>query len=92
MQVVVSVRYYNIVADALGRREERRAVEAGTTVRDLLQALAAERPAFARLAVTAEGGIGGQMRPFRNGRAVIDMDEMLVDGDDLRLFPAISGG
>jgi MoaD family protein len=92
MQVVVTVRYYNIIADSFGRREERRAVEAGTTVRDLLQVLAAEHPSFARLALTAEGGIGGQMRPFRNGRAVLDMDEVLLDGDDLRLFPAISGG
>jgi molybdopterin converting factor small subunit len=92
MQVVVSVRYYNIVADALGRREELRVLEAGATVRDLLQALATERPSFAKLALTAEGGIGGQMRPFRNGCAVLDLDEVLLDGDDLSLFPAISGG
>lgn len=93
----VSIRYYNIVADYLGRREEQRSLDEGTTVGVLLESLAAESKAFGRLALPAltsgsPGSIGGQVRLFRNGRAVIEPDQVLADGDELRLFPAISGG
>jgi molybdopterin converting factor small subunit len=98
--VSVSVRYYNIVADLIGRREETRLLSAGTTARDLVQELARENPSFAALACTVPSGAGGagdgqvsgHIRLFRNGQAVLDLDETLVQGDQLRLFPAISGG
>jgi molybdopterin converting factor small subunit len=88
----VSVKYYNIVADFLGRREEKRAVAAGTTIRDFVAALASESASFRRLAFTAEGNVSGHLRLFRNGQAVLDLDEPLGDNDEIRVFPAISGG
>lgn len=88
----VSVRYYNIVAHFLGRREERRAVEVGTTTRGLIEALAAENASLRRLALTADGKVAGHVRLFRNGRLVLDADEQLAEGDEIQVFPAIAGG
>lgn len=88
----VSVKYYNIVADFLGRREEQRLLPAGTTVRGLVEALASESAPFHRLVYTSGKQVGGQVRLFRNGEAVLDLDEPLADGDELRIFPVIAGG
>ena len=89
---VVSVKYYNIVVDFLGRREEQRSIPSGTTMCGLVEALADESASFRRLALTSEGQVSGHVRLFRNGQAVLDMDEPLADGDEIRVFPAISGG
>lgn len=91
-EIQVSVKYYNIVADFVGRREERREVGARTTVRDLMDTLAAESASFRKLAFTDEGQVSGHVRLFRNGQAVLDYDERLVEGDEIRVFPTISGG
>jgi MoaD family protein len=91
-EIRVSVRYYNIVADFLGRREERRGVAAGATIRDLMRTLATESTSFQKLAFTTEGQVSGHVRLFRNGQAVMDLDEPLVEGDEMRVFPTISGG
>jgi molybdopterin converting factor small subunit len=88
----ISLRYYNLVADLLGRREELRAVPADTTLHELLDALSCENASLGRLLPVAAGDLGGRLRLFRNGRFVLDPDEPLADGDELRLFPAISGG
>jgi molybdopterin converting factor small subunit len=90
--VEISCTYYNIVADFLGRRQEERSVEAGTTIAAVVRALAAESESFGRLALTGSGEISGHLRLFRNDQAVIDLDEPLADGDEIRMFPAISGG
>jgi MoaD family protein len=91
-EIRVSVRYYNIVADFVGRREERREMAAGATLRDLMEALATESTSFQKLAFTDEGQVSGHVRLFRNGQAVLDLDEPLVVGDEMRVFPTISGG
>jgi MoaD family protein len=91
-EIRVSVKYYNIVADFVGRREECREVAAGATVRDLVGMLATESTSFQRLAFTDDGQVSGHVRLFRNGQAVLDLDEPLVEGDEMRVFPTISGG
>jgi MoaD family protein len=91
-EIRVSVKYHNIVADFVGRREERREMAAGATIRDFLGTLAAESTSFKKLAFTTEGQASGHVRLFRNGQAVLDLDEPLVEGDEMRVFPTISGG
>jgi molybdopterin converting factor small subunit len=90
--VHVSIRYYNLVADFLGRREEQRALPPGSSLLFLVQALAAESGPFQRLALTADGQVSGHVRLFRNGEMVHDLSTMITDGDEVRVFPAISGG
>jgi len=91
-RLVVSVKYYNIVVDFLGRGEEQRSIPSGTTMRGFVEALASESAPFRRLALTPEGQVSGHVRLFRSEQAVLDMDEPLADGDEIRVFPAISGG
>ena len=90
--LLVSARYYNIVANLLGRRQEQRTVPPGTTMRELVVALAEESPSFRKLAFTASGQVSGHLRLFRNMQVVNDLDELLADGDEIRFFPAVSGG
>lgn len=90
--IEVSLRYYNIVADLLGQREERRALPPGTTMRGLIEALGSESPSFRGLALADDGRPSEHLRVFRNGQAVADLDSVLAHGDEIRLFPTISGG
>jgi molybdopterin converting factor small subunit len=90
--IEVSLRYYNIVADLLGQREEQRVLPPGTTLRGLIQALGAESPSFRGLALADDKRPGEHLRVFRNGQVVVDLDSVLADGDEIRLFPTISGG
>jgi MoaD family protein len=92
VEIRVSVRYYNIVADFVGQREECRPMAAGATIRDLLGELGAESASFQKLAFTDGEQVSGHVRLFRNGQAVLDLDAPLVDGDEMRVFPTISGG
>ncbi len=90
--ITVSLKYYNIVVDLLGRKEEERRITKGTTVGQLLKLLAAENPSLQQLTLTTTGRLPPHMRLFRAGRAVLDPTELLADGDEIKIFPAISGG
>ena len=88
----ICVRFYNIVADQVGRRAEERWVADGSTITDLLRDLAAQHPALSRYASAGDRSSSNPFRLFRNGRIVLDTGEPLADGDDIRIFPIISGG
>ena len=64
----------------------------GTLIRDLVVALANESAPFRNLVLTGEGEVSGHVRLFCNGQAVLDLDQPLADGDEIRVFPAIAGG
>jgi molybdopterin converting factor small subunit len=92
----IHVLFYNIVADHVGKRAEVQWVAGGSSIDDLLQILAAAYPALRHYA-RADDRAGGPPSPnlfrlFRNGRIVVDTGESLADGDEIRIFPVISGG
>jgi len=88
----IRVRFFNIVADQAGRRVEERRVPDGSTIADLLRDLAAEHPALSRYASAGDRSSSNPFRLFRNERIVLDAGEPLADGDEIRIFPIISGG
>ena len=88
----IRVRFYNIVADQVGRRAEERWVPDGSMIADLLRDLAAQHPALGRYAGTHDRPFPNPFRLFRNGRIVLDAGEPLADGDEIRIFPIIAGG
>jgi len=90
--VRIRVRFYNIVADQAGRRVEERWVPDGSTIADLLRDLAAHHPALSRYIKSGDRPSSKPFRLFRNGRIVLDAGEPLADGDEIRIFPIISGG
>jgi molybdopterin converting factor small subunit len=91
----VQARYFNVVRDAAQRSEESLAVEAGTTLRQLVAgALAREHPALVGILLTAGGDISPFTRFFLNGTLLrqAELDGVLHEGDEIRIFPAIAGG
>jgi molybdopterin converting factor small subunit len=88
----IHVRFYNIIADRVGKRDEVRWVADGSTIDDLLQLIAAEYPALSRYASAGDRLSSKPFRLFRNGRIVLDAGEPLASKDEIRIFPIISGG
>lgn len=88
----VIVKYYNLVADYLGRKVEELFLEENATCYSLIDMLSVENESFRRLVFTDEGSISHRVRIFRNGQLIVDMDSPLVDQDEIKIFPAVSGG
>jgi len=93
--IQVRIRYYNVLRDAAGRSEETLAVPAGTTLRILLRDVVARAyPAVGDVLFLRTGEISPYTRFFWN-EAVAgqgDLDRLLQDGDEIRVFPAVAGG
>lgn len=79
----VTVRYYGIIGDMAGQKEEHVELPERATVGDLLAQLAVANPRFAPLA--------RQVRAVVNGQGAT-RDNSLTDGDEIALLRAISGG
>lgn len=69
-------------------------VEPGDTVGDALDALLAARPALQER-VLEDGEVADHINVLRNGDNVLHeggLDAELAEGDELALFPPVSGG
>nr|WP_193570657.1 ubiquitin-like small modifier protein 1 [Halorubellus sp. JP-L1] len=76
--------------------EETVAVEDAATVEDALEALLADRDALRERVLDADGDVVPDVNVLKNGENVFDagdgLDEPVVEGDELALFPPVSGG
>ena len=92
--LTVRVRYFNVLAHYAGTKRAEVKVPAGTTVRGLLAHLTETNPEAFRRALARDGTIASYLRVFRNEKLVAGeaFETPLLDGDELMLFPAISGG
>jgi molybdopterin converting factor small subunit len=93
--IAVTVQYYNILRRGAGIDEEQVHLTPGSTVGDALAHLASIRGAVLRsMLLTAEGHIAAHVVVFRNRKLIPhnQFDTELAQGDELKLFPAISGG
>jgi molybdopterin synthase catalytic subunit len=81
--VTITVLYFAVFRERLGRDEETLALADGATVRDAIDALAAEHAAIAALR--------GKFRCAVN-EEFADDDRVLADGDSLALIPPVAGG
>ncbi|WP_280535661.1 ubiquitin-like small modifier protein 1 [Halopenitus sp. POP-27] len=82
------------LAELAGDRTVTVAADPGDTVEDALDALLAERPDL-RNRVLEDGDLADHINLLRNGRNVLHQDGLateLEDGDELALFPPVSGG
>jgi molybdopterin converting factor small subunit len=92
--ISVSVRYYNMLRQITGLREETVSLS-DPTLSALLEHLAeVHGPALRTMFFDPEGRVSTHLVLFRNQRLAprAQGDLALADGDELRLFPAISGG
>jgi molybdopterin synthase sulfur carrier subunit len=80
VQVRVQVRYFATLREQLGDGGAHR-VRAGTTVGALWEGVLAERPGLRRLRVR-----------FAVNEHYVEVDRVLQDGDEVAVFPPVSGG
>ena len=83
------------LAEHAGDRHVTVDVDPGETVGDALDALLADRPALAER-VLEDGSLRSQINVLRNGKDVGSQEQgletELEEGDELALFPPVSGG
>ncbi|WP_331233948.1 ubiquitin-like small modifier protein 1 [Natronorarus salvus] len=84
------------LAEAAGEKELPVAADPGDTVSEALDALLADYPALAERVLTEEGELEEHINLLRNGRNVhtaeAGLETELEAGDELALFPPVSGG
>lgn len=73
--------------------EDRVAVDVaeGATVGEALDALLDGRPALRERVLDDEGNLADHVNLLKNG-AEVDPDETVTEGDELALFPPVTGG
>lgn len=94
MTVAVTVQYHNILRCATNTGQEDICLPKDSSLSDALNQLSKTHAALRGLLFTAEGDIVSHLVVFRNRKLVThdQFDTTLADGDELKLFPAISGG
>lgn len=95
MTINVTFQYYNVLRRAAGVAEQEVCLATGSSLCDALEHLSRTSGATLRnLLFTAEGDMVSYVVVFRNKKLVTHdpFDTELADGDELKLFPAISGG
>jgi MoaD family protein len=93
--ITVTVHYYNMLRHHTGLASERLELPEGTEVLAVIRRLADRYgPAFAELLLSPSGGLAAHLVVFVNQQLVCPAKHVppLADGDELKLFPAISGG
>jgi MoaD family protein len=93
--ITVTMRYYNMLRLHAGLAEERVELPAGTEVGDAVRLLAERHGgAFAGMLMAADGEPASHLVVFVNEQLVVASEYVrpLADGDEVKLFPAISGG
>ncbi len=93
--ITVTVRCQNMLRRHTGLACERLEVPEGTEVAVALRRLAERHgPAFAEMLLSPSGGLASHLVVFVNQQLVFPGGPAppLADGDEVKLFPAISGG
>ncbi|MDY7078358.1 MAG: MoaD/ThiS family protein [Chloroflexota bacterium] len=95
VMIAVSVRYHNMLRRRTGVEQETITLTKGTSLRAALEHLADRHASRLReMLFASDGSIVSHLVIFRN-RKLVSQDQhhlVLVDGDELMLFPAIAGG
>lgn len=84
----VTIRSFATVRERLGEGQFTQELPDGATLRDLVERLAASRPEAATLKDWLESG---HLHLARN-RVHVPPETLLEDGDEVALFPPVSGG
>ncbi|ELZ06235.1 MoaD family protein [Natrialba chahannaoensis JCM 10990] len=84
------------LAERAGDKQVTVDASAGDTVDDALVELVEDRPAVGDRVLTDDGDLRSQINVMRNGTNVLVEEEgletELEEGDELALFPPVSGG
>ena len=81
--MLVTIRYFAVIREALGKPSETRDVSPGTTAGALTDTVLADAPRLARVR---------RSLMLMVNQEYVDADHVLGDGDELALIPPVSGG
>nr|WP_303704312.1 ubiquitin-like small modifier protein 1 [Haloquadratum walsbyi] len=85
-------RLFADLAEIAGTREASIEIAASATVGDALDRLLENKPTLAdRVLADTETGLATEINLFQNGSDA-KRDNQLIDGDELALFPPVTGG
>ncbi len=92
--IEVSFHFFNILADAAGTRVVHKSVAYDTRLIDAIRLLSGDYPAAFQGMLLPNGAISNYLKIFINGRLVDNAETLtlLNEGDEIMLFPAVSGG
>ena len=92
--ITVNVRLFNLLAVYAGHRNRTFEVPDGTTIAQLIVRMANDYTEPFKNIVLQDEKINPHLRVFLNSRLLneAELDNRLVDGDSLMIFPAIAGG
>jgi len=93
--LTITVRFHGVLRQITGRAVETLALPAGTSLQGSLERLVEEHgPALGSLLLDPEGTLSSQFVLFRNGKLTYraEAESLLAEGDELMLFPRVSGG
>jgi molybdopterin converting factor subunit 1 len=79
----ITIRYFAIIRETLGRSQEQRELPEGSTAGNVLESLIAEAPRI--------GGMRRSLMLMVN-QEYVDPDHVLREGDEFVLVPPVSGG
>ena len=94
-KITITVRYHNILRHHTGVDRESLELPEGTEVSAAVRRLASRHgPGLREMLLSAEGGLSPHLVIFVNQELVFPSRQtvILAGGDELRLFPTISGG
>jgi len=89
------VRIFATLRSLVGAKEVEVDVEAGDTVRNMLDKLTAEYPTLRERVLDDEGNLQSSITVLVNGRSIKFLDGLnstIQEGDALALFPPVGGG
>jgi len=93
--ITVTVHYHNLLRRGAGLKKETFTLPKGASLRDALLYLAQRHgPTLREMLLDPDRGISLHLVVFRDDQLVRpdQHDALLSDGEELMLFPAISGG
>jgi MoaD family protein len=89
----IKVKYYNLLQEALGKKEETYQMVKGCTLADLINKVAAEHGEKIRKILFHKTDIlASHIRVFVNDKLIYDLAIPLDDGAEVALFYAVVGG
>jgi molybdopterin synthase sulfur carrier subunit len=91
----MKVRIFGTLRQFIGAKKVEVEVEAGDTVRNMLEKLTAEYPALRERVLDDDGKLQSSINVLVNGRSIkfLDgLDSTIQEGDQLALFPPVGGG